>query len=116
MASLVLVGEGLASTTRFLVLALSALYVLAAVAGLILLNFDTTSDVVFWLAFLWGGAALMLIGQLTRSLSAWPSAVLVSIGAAAGGLPLFWTIIVPLAVAAIVGCSISLARRSAAPA
>jgi hypothetical protein len=109
-------GEGLASTTRFLVLSLSALYVLAAVAGLILLDFDTTSDIVFWLGFLWGGAALMLIGQLAPGLAAWPSAALVSIGAAAGGLPLFWTIIVPLAVAAIVACSIRLAQRSAAPA
>jgi membrane protease YdiL (CAAX protease family) len=58
----------------------------------------------------------MLLGQLARGLSAWPSAVLVSIGAAAGGLPLFWTIIVPVAVAVVVACSIALARRSVAPA
>lgn len=110
-------GEGLASATRFLVLSLSALYVFAAVAGLSFLDFDTTGDLVLWLGFLCGGAALMLLGQLAKGrLPPWPSAALVSIGAAAGGLPLFWTIIVPVAVAAVVGCSVALARRSAAPA
>jgi hypothetical protein len=105
--------EGLASTTRFLVLALSALYLLAAIGGLLFLDFDKTGDLVLWLAFLGAGAALMLVGQLARGISAWTSAVLVSVGAAAGGLALFWTIIVPVAVAAIVGCSIALARRPA---
>jgi hypothetical protein len=44
------------------------------------------------------------------------SAVLVSIGAAIGGFPLFWTIIVPVAVAAVIASSIALARRRSAPA
>jgi hypothetical protein len=115
-ASFALRGEGLASTTRFLVLALSALYLLAAVGGLAFLDFDTTGDLVLWLAFLCGGAALMLLGQLTPRLPPWLSAALISIGAAAGGLPLFWTIIVPVAVATVVGCTVALARRPAAPA
>ena len=80
-------GGGLASTTRFLVLALSALYAFAAVAGLIFVDFETTRDTVLWLALLCGGAALMLVGQLATGLSGWASAVLVSIGAAAGGSP-----------------------------
>ena len=33
-----------------------------------------------------------------------------------GGLPLFWTLLVPIAVAAVVACSIALARRGTAPA
>src|SRR3990172_4943020 len=107
---------GLASTTRFLVLALSALYAFAAVAGLLLADFETTRDTVLWLALLSGGAALMLVGQLAPGLSGRASAALVSIGAAAGGLPLFWTIIVPVAVAAIIACTIALARRTSAPA
>ena len=55
--------DGLASTTRFLVLALSALYALAAVAGLALIDFDTTRSIVLWVP-LTVGAALMLVGQL----------------------------------------------------
>ena len=109
-------GEGLASATRFLVLALSLLYAVAAVAGAALFDFDTTRDVVVWLVLLLAGAALMLVGQLAIP-AGWRSAVLVSVGAAVGGLPLFWTLIVPIAVAAVIACSIALARRgSSAPA
>ncbi len=40
--------DGLAAATRFLVLALSALYSLAAIAGLVLVDFTSTRDPVFW--------------------------------------------------------------------
>jgi hypothetical protein len=115
-ASFALRGEGLAGATRFLVFSLSALYLFAAVTGVVFLDFDRTRDLVFWVAFLCAGAALMVVGQLIRGFAAWPSAVLISVGAAGGGLPLFWTIIVPVAVAAVVACNIALARRPAAPA
>ena len=109
-------GVGLANATRGLVFSLSALYVVAAVAGSLFIDFDTTRDGVLWFAFLCGGAVLMIVGQLAARSSGWLSAVLVSIGAAVGGLPLFWTIIVPVAVAAVTACSIALARRRSAPA
>ena len=105
-------GEGLASATRFLVLALSVLYVAAAVAGGFLIEFDSTRDNVTWSALLVVGAALMLVGQLLLPPGA-RSALLVSLGAALGGLPLFWTLLVPVAVAAVIACSIALARRAA---
>ena len=54
----------------------------------------------------------MLVGQLTLPRGR-PSALLVSIGAVLGGLPLFWTLLVPVAVAAVIACSIALARRPA---
>ena len=107
-----MLGEGLASATRFLVLAMSVLYLVAALGGPVLIDFDSTRDVVLWVGLLVSGAGLMLVGQLL--LPAGPrSALLVSIGAAVGGLPLFWTLLVPVAVAAIVACSIALARRTA---
>ena len=102
--------EGLASATKFLVLALSVLYLVGALGGL-LIDFDSTRDVVFWISLLVVGAALMLVGQLVLR-RGWLSAVLVSVGAALGGLPLFWTLVVPVAVAAVVACSIALARRA----
>jgi hypothetical protein len=105
-------GEGLASTTRFLVIALSVLYVVAALGGFAVVDFGTTRDLVLWLAFLLVGAGLMLLGQLALPPGA-RSAVLVSLGAALGGLPLFWTLLVPVAVAAVIACSIALARRAA---
>jgi len=103
-------GDGLTSATRFLVLALSALYALAAVAGLALLDFDTTRNGVLWFAILAIGAALMLVGQLAIPTGRL-SALLVSVGAAVGGLPLVWTLIVPIAVATVIACSIAVARR-----
>jgi hypothetical protein len=104
---------GLASSTRFLVLALSVLYLIAAVGGLILFDFETTRDIVLWLGFLLAGAVLMVLGQLGVPRGA-RSAAMVSVGAVLGGLPLFWTIVVPIAVAAVIACSIALARRPAA--
>ncbi|MGH3136972.1 MAG: hypothetical protein ACRDPV_10835 [Gaiellaceae bacterium] len=103
-------GDGLTSATRFLVLALSALYALAAVAGLALLDFDTTGNSVVWFTLLGIGVALMLVGQLAAP-AGWLSALLVSVGAAVGGLPLVWTVIVPIAVATVIACSIAVARR-----
>jgi hypothetical protein len=108
-------GDGLAAATRFLVLALCVLYALAAVAGLALIDFDSTRDLVLWTLLLVVGATLLAIGQLLVPRGA-RSAALVSIGAVLGGLPLFWTLLVPVAVATVVACSISLARRRPTPA
>jgi hypothetical protein len=104
-------AEGLASATRFLVLSLCVLYAIAAF-GALFIDFDSTRDLVFWISLLVVGAALMLVGQLVV-LPGGRSALLVSLGAAVGGLPLFWTLVVPVAVAAVVACSIALARRTA---
>jgi len=108
-------GQSLASATRFLVIALGLLYALAAVGGLALVEFEHTSDIVLWTAFLAVGATLLLAGQMLVHPGA-VSATLISVGAVLGGLPLFWTLLVPIAVAAVVACSIALARRGAAPA
>ena len=105
-------GEGLVSATRFLVLALSVLYLVGALGGVVFLDFDSTRNLVLWIALLVVGAALMLVGQLVLPPGG-RSALLVSLGAALGGLPLFWTLIVPIAVAAVIACSVALARRPA---
>ena len=108
-------GQSLASSTRFLVIALGLLYGLAAIGGLALVEFENTRDIVLWTAFLVVGAALLLAGQFLVQPGAL-SAILISVGAVVGGLPLFWTLLVPIAVAAVVACSIALARRGTAPA
>jgi len=108
-------GQSLASATRFLVLALGLLYALAAVGGFALVEFEHTRDIVLWTALLAVGAVLLFAGQLLVRQGPL-SAVLISVGAVVGGLPLFWTILVPIAVAAAVACSIALARQGAAPA
>ena len=108
-------GDGLAAATRFLVLAMSALYALAAVAGLVVVDFDSTKDLVLWTVLLLGGAALLAAGQLLLRTGA-ASAAVISVGAVLGGLPLFWTLLVPIAVAVVIACSVRLARRPPTPA
>ena len=108
-------GQSLASATRVLVLALGLLYALAAVGGLAIVEFGSTRDIVLWTAFLAVGAALLLAGQLLVDRGAL-SATFICLGAVIGGLPLFWTLLVPIAVAAVIACSIALARRGPAPA
>ena len=105
-------GDGLAAATRFLVLALSILYVLAAIAGLALVDFDSAGELVAWMVPLLAGAALLAAGQLLLPVGA-RSTALISLGAVLGGLPLFWTFLVPVAVAVVIACSVRLARRPA---
>ena len=104
-------GDGLVSATKFLVITLSALYVAAGVAGPFLFDWSTGRDVA-WVSVLIAGAAVMLIGQFAVPRGR-ASAALVTIGALGGGFPLFWTLLVPIAVAAVIACSFALARRTA---
>ena len=99
---------------RILALVLIAIYCLAGTIGWFS-DFDSTRDTLLWVWFLYGGAALLGIGLWVYETSPSISAVLVSLGAAAGGLPLFWTILVPLASAVLIALAFALARRPAAP-
>jgi len=101
-------ADNLASATRFLVYALAGLYGMAAIVVLLYADFGG-SRTASWIAFLLGGAALMLLGQFLAP-PGWATATLVSAGAVLGGLPLLVTIVVPIAVAAVIACSVALAR------
>src|SRR5262245_36442819 len=107
--------DGLAAATRFLVLALSTLYALAAVAGPVVRTFDAAGPPVAWVMPRLTGAALLAGGQLFLPTGS-ASAALVSLGAVLGGVPLFWTLLVPIAAAAVIACSVRLARRPVTPA
>jgi hypothetical protein len=109
------VFKSLAGATRFLVLALSALYIVAGFAGAAFLT-DSGSATASWLTFLVGGAVAMLLGTFVLRSPPWLSAALVSLGASVGGLPLFWTVVVPLAAVVVMASSIALARQRSAPA
>jgi hypothetical protein len=95
---------------RITALALAAIYAVAALLGM-LAEFDSLRDTVLWVAFLGGGALLIVLGTYVFANSPWVGAVLVSVGAAAGGFPLFWTILVPIVGAIVVALSISIARQ-----
>jgi hypothetical protein len=97
-------------------LALAGIYVVAAIAG-IMAEFERTRDTVLWVSFLGVGALLILLGHRKLDSSPPLAALLVSLGAAAGALPLFWSILVPLACAVVIALSVAIARQaSSAPA
>lgn len=89
-----------------------------AAAGIIGWIADVTdgdgSDLFFWLLFLLGGAALILIGLFGVPRWSWASVVLVGVGALAGSLPLVWSIVAPVLALLLIALAVILARRPAA--
>jgi hypothetical protein len=74
------------------------------------------ADQVLWLVFLAGGGVLVLAGLRLFERAPRTGAALVSLGAVAGAVPLFWTLAVPLVAIALVVLTIKYARRAAATA
>jgi hypothetical protein len=97
---------------RITVLALAAVFAVAGIVGL--LADWNARDTILWLVFLLGGALLLLLGNTLFDKSPPLAGLLASLGAAAGGVPLFWLIVVPIAAAVVVALSISLARQAPA--
>ncbi len=97
---------------RITVLSLAAVFAVAGIVG-ILADWNAR-DTVFWLLFLVGGALLLLLGNTLFDKSPPLAGLLASLGAAAGGIALFWLLIVPLAAAVVVALSVALARQAPA--
>ena len=97
-----------------LVLALG--YLVAGIGGWIGDVTDGGSDLAFWLVFLLGGAVLILVGLFGVPRWSAASVALLAIGALAGALALFWTIVVPVLALVLVALAIATARRGRAAA
>jgi hypothetical protein len=92
----------------------SAAYLFAGIAGGIWPgHWDDTgaADQILWVVLLVGGALLLLAGLRLIERSPWPGAALVSIGAVAGALVIFWTFVVLIAAVALVVLAVVYARR-----
>jgi hypothetical protein len=99
--------------TRILGLVLAGLYVLAAIV--VLLADWTPAQTAAGVAFLGGGAVLILLGQGLTRVPPLVGAGLVCLGAIAGAFPLIPFVLPPIAAAVLVWMTISLARRPPAP-
>ena len=88
------------------------------IGGLSLSHWDeaSTSDQVLWAVLLVGGGILLLAGLRISRRSPWVGFVLISVGALAGALPIFWTLIAVVVAVALVVLSFLYARRVASPA
>ena len=106
--------DRVSTATQVLAAVLGVGYIAAGVVGAAL---DATggdrSDLAFWLLFLVGGGALVLIGTFALG-SPVLSAVCTSVGALAGAVAIFWSVVVPMLALALVVLSIFRARRAAA--
>jgi hypothetical protein len=109
--------DNITAAAYWLALLLGVAYAAGGVVGWIANVTDGDgSDLAFWLVFLLGGAALILAGLFGSRRWSWISALLISVGAAAGALALFWTIIVPIFALVLIGLAFAGARRRTATA
>ncbi len=95
-----------------LALLLAASSVVVAVLGGALIDFKKGSDRGFWIGFLLGAAALLLLGLWVASRSRWGGVVLLAVGGILGSLVTFWTIVYPLAAIVLVVLAVVWATRS----
>jgi hypothetical protein len=98
--------------TRWLGLLLGVGYLAAGIGGWI---GDVTDgdngDLVFWLLFLVGGGALLLLGLLATGLPPRATLALQIVGALAGALALLWSILVPILAIVFVVLTVLQARN-----
>jgi hypothetical protein len=88
------------------------------IGGLSLSHWDeaSASDQILWIVLLVGGAILLLAGLRISRRSPWGGFALISVGALAGALPIFWTLIAVVLAIALVVLSFLYARRVVSPA
>lgn len=91
---------------------LAAVYITAGFIGWIV-DVGDNSDLAFWLVFMIGGGVLLLAGLFVVSRWSTLSIVLAALGAIAGAVALFWTIVVPLGALGFIVLAI-VARRQPA--
>lgn len=109
--------DTLATATLVLGLVLGIGYIAAGVIGWIAdVDDGDASDLAFWLILLCGGGAMLLAGMFLARSPAWLSTALVCVGALAGALALFWSVIVPILAIALVVLVVRRTRREAIPA
>lgn len=105
--------DGITKAAYVLALVLAVGYLVGGIGGWI---GDVTdgdgSDLAVWLVLLIGGALMLLAGIFgVRRWSA-ASVALIGVGAVAGALPLFWTIIVPVLALVLIGLAVAATRRA----
>ena len=90
-------SRNLPTWTRWLGLVLGIGYLAAGIGGWI---GDVTDgdngDLAFWLLFLVGGGALLLVGLLATGLPRGAALALQIVGALAGAVALLWSVLVPI--------------------
>lgn len=74
----------------------------------------SATDEILWYVFSFAGALLLVVGLRALDGSPWIGAIVASVGAAVGALPVFWTIVVPMLAILFVVLVVVYARRISA--
>jgi hypothetical protein len=92
-----------------------AYVVIGIIGGLLSSHWDeaSTSDRVIFSGLLIVGGIVLFLGLRMSRRSPWLGALLISAGAVAGALPIFWTLIAIVVAATLVVLSVVYARRAA---
>ncbi|MEP6910192.1 MAG: hypothetical protein ABI896_07165 [Actinomycetota bacterium] len=92
-------------------------FVVGLVAGLWPSHWDnaSVSDQALWIGLMVGGSILVVVGLRLLPRSRWAGAVLLSIGAFFGALPIFWTGFALALAVALVLLSVRYARGRSNP-
>ena len=91
---------------------LGAGYIAAGLIGWIA-NAAEGSALAFWLLLLLGGGTLVLFGVFGLGARSTAAIIVAAIGAIAGALALWWSVIVPILALAFIALMVVRARRSA---
>ena len=75
---------------------------------------SSTSERVVWIALLVGGGLLLAAGLWLAQRSPWVAAALISLGAVAGAVAIFWVVVTPFIALALIVLSVINARGTAA--
>ena len=105
-------------TVGILALLLGITYLLTGVIGAAARgHWDeaSASDEILWYVFSFAGALLLAVGLRALDKSPWIGAVVASVGAVVGALPIFWTFVVPLVAILFVVLIVVYARRISRP-
>jgi hypothetical protein len=105
--------DTLTTTALALGVLLGVGYIAAGLIGWAADASDDNSDLAAWLLLLVGGGAILLAGLFAVTRWSTASLALGTIGALAGALALFWTVIVPLLALVFIGLAIAVRRRGA---
>lgn len=97
---------------------LIVVYLVGAIGGGLFFDWDDDGgdgDRAFWIGFLLGGTALLAVGLWVGRRSPWLTVILFTLGAAAGAVVVFWSVIIPIVAIALVVLAVMWARSEAGP-
>lgn len=75
---------------------------------------SSTSERVVWIVLLVGGGLLLIAGLWLAQRSPWVAAALISVGAVAGAVAIFWVVVTPFIALALIVLSVINARSTTA--